>query len=60
MVGRSLPVVPHQLHDWPGERQQHHCSLEVRQDLIDTPETARAWGRRLTSPIGAAVAAVLR
>jgi predicted N-formylglutamate amidohydrolase len=37
-----------------------HCSLEVRQDLIDTPETARAWGRRLTAPIGAAVAAALR
>jgi len=37
-----------------------HCSLEVRQDLIDTPETARAWGKRLTSPIGAAVAAALR
>jgi predicted N-formylglutamate amidohydrolase len=37
-----------------------HCSLEVRQDLIDTPEAARAWGRRLTSPIGAALAAALR
>ena len=23
-----------------------HCSLEVRQDLIDTPETARAWGQK--------------
>jgi len=37
-----------------------HCSLEVRQDLITTAETAREWGRRLTSPIGAAVAAALR
>jgi predicted N-formylglutamate amidohydrolase len=32
----------------------------VRQNLIDTPETAREWGRRLTAPIGAAVAAALR
>jgi predicted N-formylglutamate amidohydrolase len=37
-----------------------HCSLEVRQDLIDTSETARAWGRRLTSAIGAAISAALR
>jgi predicted N-formylglutamate amidohydrolase len=37
-----------------------HCSLEVRQDLIATPETARAWGRRLAPAIGAAVAAALR
>ena len=33
-----------------------HCSLEVRQDLMDTPEKARQWGRRLAGPIGAAVA----
>jgi predicted N-formylglutamate amidohydrolase len=32
----------------------------VRQDLIDTPDTARTWAKRLTSPIGAAVAAALR
>jgi len=36
-----------------------HCSLEVRQDLIDTPETARQWGRRLAEPIRAAVASAL-
>lgn len=36
-----------------------YCSLEVRQDLIGTPETARAWGRRLAPPIGAAVKAAL-
>ena len=37
-----------------------HCSLEVRQDLIATPTSAREWGRRLAAPIGAAVAAALR
>lgn len=36
-----------------------NCSLEVRQDLIDTPAEARAWGRRLAAPIGAAVTAAL-
>ncbi len=36
-----------------------YCSLEVRQDLIDTPAEARAWGRRLAAPIGAAVTAAL-
>ncbi len=37
-----------------------HCSLEVRQDLISTPEAARQWARRLAPAIGAAVAAALR
>jgi predicted N-formylglutamate amidohydrolase len=37
-----------------------HCSLEVRQDLIATPASAQDWGRRLASPIRAAVAAALR
>ena len=37
-----------------------HCSLEVRQDLIDRPTSARDWGRRLASPIGAALAVALR
>jgi predicted N-formylglutamate amidohydrolase len=36
-----------------------HCSLEVRQDLIDTPERARAWARRLAPAIGEAVATAL-
>jgi predicted N-formylglutamate amidohydrolase len=36
-----------------------HCSLEVRQDLIGTPEDARKWGRKLAEPIRAAVAAAL-
>jgi predicted N-formylglutamate amidohydrolase len=36
-----------------------HCSLEVRQDLIATPQDARAWGRRLAPAVGAAVAAAL-
>ncbi len=40
-------------------RRLPHCSLEVRQDLIDTPDTARAWGRRLAPAIRAAVAAAL-
>ena len=44
----------------PQPRALPHCSLEVRQDLIDTPTTARAWGRRLTSAIGAAISAALR
>src|SRR5258708_25832836 len=35
-----------------------HCSLEVRQDLIDTPDRARAWGRRLAPAIRAAIAAL--
>ena len=33
-----------------------HCSLEVRQDLIGTPDEARAWGRRLAPAISTAVA----
>jgi predicted N-formylglutamate amidohydrolase len=37
-----------------------HSSLEVRQDLMGTPDDARKWGRRLAAPIGAAVAAALR
>lgn len=36
-----------------------HCSLEVRQDLMGTPEDARAWGRRLAPVIRTAVAAAL-
>lgn len=36
-----------------------HCSLEVRQDLMDTPAKAQEWGRRLAAPIGAAVARAL-
>ena len=36
-----------------------HCSLEVRQDLMATPDEARKWGRKLAEPIGAAVAAAL-
>jgi predicted N-formylglutamate amidohydrolase len=36
-----------------------YCSLEVRQDLIETPVEARAWGRRLAPPIRRAVAAAL-
>ena len=36
-----------------------HCSLEIRQDLIGTPNEARGWGAKLASAIGAAVAAAL-
>ncbi|TAJ41784.1 MAG: N-formylglutamate amidohydrolase [Reyranella sp.] len=36
-----------------------HCSLEVRQDLIDTSDEARAWAKRLAPAIRAAVAASL-
>jgi predicted N-formylglutamate amidohydrolase len=36
-----------------------HCSLEIRQDLMGTPDDARAWGRKLAGPIGAAVATAL-
>ncbi len=36
-----------------------HCSLEVRQDLIATPDDARAWARKLAPAIGAAVAKAL-
>ena len=32
-----------------------HCSLEVRQDLMGTPDDARAWGRRLAPAISTAV-----
>lgn len=32
-----------------------HCSLEVRQDLMGTPDDARAWGRRLAPAISASV-----
>ncbi|MBM3647665.1 MAG: N-formylglutamate amidohydrolase [Alphaproteobacteria bacterium] len=32
-----------------------HCSLEVRQDLIATPDDARQWGRRLAAPIRSAL-----
>ena len=42
-----------------GARHLPHCSLEVRQDLMDTPDKARQWGRRLAGPIGAAVARAL-
>ena len=37
-----------------------HCSLEVRQDLMATPDDARAWGRRLAPAIRSAVAVALR
>ncbi|UYN93315.1 MAG: N-formylglutamate amidohydrolase [Enhydrobacter sp.] len=40
-------------------RSLPHCSLEVRQDLIATPEAARQWAGRLAPAIGAAVAAAL-
>jgi predicted N-formylglutamate amidohydrolase len=40
-------------------RKLAHCSLEVRQDLIDTPDTARVWGHRLAPAISAAVAKAL-
>ena len=43
----------------PRPRKLPFCSLEVRQDLMATPDDARAWGRRLAAPIGAAVAAAL-
>ncbi|MCA0247055.1 MAG: N-formylglutamate amidohydrolase [Proteobacteria bacterium] len=36
-----------------------HCSLEVRQDLIATPDDARTWGRRLAPAIRSAVARAL-
>ena len=36
-----------------------HCSLEVRQDLMGTPEEARAWGQKLAPAIKAAVAVAL-
>jgi predicted N-formylglutamate amidohydrolase len=40
-------------------RKLPHCSLEVRQDLIATPDMARAWGRRLAPAIRNAVAKAL-
>jgi len=40
-------------------RKLPHCSLEVRQDLIATPDHARAWGKRLAPAIGAAVGKAL-
>lgn len=36
-----------------------HCSLEIRQDLIDTREAAIGWAGRLAPAIGAAVEAGL-
>jgi predicted N-formylglutamate amidohydrolase len=36
-----------------------HCSLEVRQDLIDTRAEAREWGKWLVEPIRRAVQAAL-
>jgi predicted N-formylglutamate amidohydrolase len=36
-----------------------HCSLEVRQDLIDTRAEAREWGSWLAAPIKRAVATAL-
>jgi len=36
-----------------------HCSLEVRQDLMATPDDARTWGRRLAPAIRSAVARAL-
>ena len=43
----------------PRPRKLPYCSLEVRQDLMSTPDDARKWGRRLAPPIGAAVAAAI-
>lgn len=43
----------------PRPRKLPYCSLEVRQDLIGTPQAARAWGRKLAPAIAAAVAAAL-
>jgi predicted N-formylglutamate amidohydrolase len=40
-------------------RRIPYCSIEVRQDLIDTPEAARAWAHRLCAPIRKAVSAAL-
>jgi predicted N-formylglutamate amidohydrolase len=40
-------------------RRLPHCSLEVRQDLIATPDTARSWARRLAPAIGSAVRTAL-
>ncbi len=36
-----------------------HCSLEVRQDLMATPDDARTWGRRLAPAIRSAVGRAL-
>ncbi|MBV8192846.1 MAG: N-formylglutamate amidohydrolase [Alphaproteobacteria bacterium] len=40
-------------------RRLPHCSLEVRQDLIATPDTACNWARRLAPAIGIAVKTAL-
>lgn len=40
-------------------RKLPHCSIEIRQDLIATPEEARAWARRLAPAIRTAVSAAL-
>ena len=40
-------------------RKLPHCSLEVRQDLVATPDTAQGWGRRLAPAIAAAIASAL-
>ena len=40
-------------------RKLPHCSLEVRQDLVATAETAQGWGRRLAPAIAAAIATAL-
>jgi predicted N-formylglutamate amidohydrolase len=40
-------------------RKLPHCSLEVRQDLVATAETAQGWGRRLAPAIAAAMATAL-
>lgn len=42
------------------KRALPHCSLEVRQDLIDTPDAARTWARRLAPAINIAVSRSLR
>ncbi len=36
-----------------------YCSLEVRQDLVGTPNEARGWGGKLAPAIAASVAAAL-
>ncbi len=43
----------------PGARGIPHCSIEVRQDLVGTPQEAHSWGRRLADPIRVAVTEAL-
>ncbi len=64
MVGDNEPYsarasYEYTLNNHARSRGLAHCSLEVRQDLIGTPEEARDWGRRLAPTIRTAVAAAL-